>query len=110
MMYSEFLDKTGFTEKYISYTMYTDFIEPCYMESSLAKEIFCKRFYKLHKKLVVPAVEFLFNTVDTSILENYVFGDKTDTPKQIFDIEAINNKLLCGFLINVKRRKYKELL
>ena len=55
-------------------------------------------------------MEFLFNTVDTSILENYVFGDKTDTPKQIFDIEAINNKLLCGFLINVKRRKYKELL
>ena len=108
MMYSEFLDKTGFTETYISYAMYTDFIEPCYMTSSLDQKQFCKSFYKLHKDLVVSAVELLMRTVKIDVLEEYVFNG--EEPAQIIEIRDIQNRLLQGFLINVKNLKYQKLL
>lgn len=108
MMYSEFLDKTGFTENYISHQLYTDFIEPCYMTSSLDQKQFCKSFYKLHKDLVVSAVELLMRAVKIDVLEDYVFND--EEPAQIIEIRDIHNRLLQGFLINVKNLKYKKLL
>lgn len=109
MMYSEFLEKTGFTERYIPYKMYKDFIEPCYMESTLNQKIFCKRFYKLHTSLVSSSVDLLFKTVDSNVLEEYVFGEKK-VPEQILDIQKIQDRLLVGFLIGVKKLEYKELL
>lgn len=108
MMYSEFLDKTGFTENYISHQLYTDFIEPCYMTSSLDQKQFCKSFYKLHTDLVVSAVELLMRAVKIDVLEDYVFND--EEPEQIIEIRDIQNRLLQGFLINVKNLKYKKLL
>lgn len=108
MMYSEFLDKTGFTENYISHQLYTDFIEPCYMTSSLNKKQFCKSFYKLHTDLVVSAVELLMKAVKIDVLEDYVFNE--EEPAQIIEIRDIQNRLLQGFLINVKNLKYKKLL
>lgn len=110
MMYSEFIKRTGFGENYMSYRLYTDFIEPCYMESSLDQKMFCRRFYKLHTKLVNSAVELLFKTVTPDVLEDYVFGSNEGEPGQISEIRNIHDRLLLGFLINVKRRKYKELL
>ena len=58
MMYSEFIEISGKTEKYISFAEYTTFIEPIYMDSNCTtKQDFISMLNEVFKKIVYPAVE-----------------------------------------------------
>ena len=59
MMYHEFIEKSNFTEKYISYTEYTDYIEPIYMGADQipTKEEFIKLLNDAFERMVYPVVE-----------------------------------------------------
>lgn len=58
MMYSEFIELSGKTEKYISFAEYTTFIEPIYMDSNCTtKQEFISIMKDVFEKLVYPAVE-----------------------------------------------------
>ena len=43
MMYSEFIERTKYGEKYITESMYHDYIEPAYMNApdNITKDVFC---------------------------------------------------------------------
>ena len=68
MMYHEFIEKSNFTEKYISYAEYTDYIEPIYMKADQipTKEEFIKLLNDTFKKMVYPVIE---KAIKTSSLE-----------------------------------------
>lgn len=76
MMYSEFIDRTKYGEKYITESMYHDYIEPAYMAApdNINKDQFCKDFYKLHHNAVNTVVEGLIRTLSIEEKENFVFG------------------------------------
>lgn len=58
MMYSEFIELSGKTEKYISFAEYTTFIEPIYMDSNCTtKQDFISMLNEVFEKIVYPAVE-----------------------------------------------------
>ena len=56
MMYSEFLTLSGMTEGYISYTEYTNEIEPIYTDCDLSKTEFIDLLVKTFDTIVIPAV------------------------------------------------------
>lgn len=64
MMYHEFIEKSQFTEKYISYAEYTDYIEPIYMGADQipTKEEFIKLLNDTFKRMVYPVVEKAIKT------------------------------------------------
>lgn len=67
MMYSEFIERTKFGGKYITESMYHDYIEPAYLNApdNITKDVFCKDFYKLHRSAVTMVIGGLINTLNT---------------------------------------------
>ena len=62
MMYSEFIDMSGKSESYISFSEYSTLIEPIYMECELSKKEFIAVMKEAFEKLVYPVVEkFIHN-------------------------------------------------
>lgn len=57
MMYSEFLEISNYTERYISFAEYSTFVEPIYMECELTKQDFVQALKDAFKQLVHPVVE-----------------------------------------------------
>lgn len=84
MMYSEFLDHSGLSEKNITYSEYTDFIEPVYMDAIEDKFRFCKTVRKAYSERVGAIVVMLGR--------NY---DPTNEPE---DLSAIQSRLKSAFL------------
>ena len=76
MMYSDFIERTKYGEKYITESMYHDYIEPAYMNApdNITKDVFCKDFYKLHNNAVNVVVSGLIGTLSIEEKENFVFG------------------------------------
>lgn len=104
MMYSEFLEKTQFTEKFITFTMYTNYIEPIYTYSSLAtKDIFCKEFRKLYDKNIFTVSEFLLKCKSTNNKIEYLNGNN----EIVKDIDDVINNVLLIFLQGL--HNFKEL-
>lgn len=68
-MYSEFLTLSGKTENYISYTEYTNEIEPIYTDCELSKADFLSLMDKAFSMIVYPAVEKAIHnlSIDTKI-------------------------------------------
>lgn len=100
MMYCEFIERTGWNESYMTPSDYDDKIEPVYMESTLDKNAFCEKFYKLHNSIVVSAIECLI--ASKSLEENFeIINGNYD------DIENIHIALKNGFLKKFKRGEYK---
>lgn len=56
MMYSEFLEMTDKSEKYISFAEYTTLIEPIYTECELSKADFIALMEEAFNKIVYPAI------------------------------------------------------
>lgn len=57
-MHNEFLELTGLTETYISFSEYTTFIEPIYMDCKIStKQEFCNLLKESFEKIVYPVVE-----------------------------------------------------
>lgn len=108
MMYREFIDLTSFGESYITYKMYTQFIEPVYNESSLDKRAFCKRFYNLHNDCVNSLVEASILSLSLETLEEYITTDSI--PADLNTVKEFHNKLLVLFLKAVWIGKFNSRL
>lgn len=65
MMYHEFIEKSQFTENYISYAEYTDYIEPIYMGADQipTKEAFIKLLIDTFEMMVYPVFEKAINKI-----------------------------------------------
>ncbi|MCC8015427.1 MAG: hypothetical protein LIO87_09540 [Eubacterium sp.] len=91
MMYSEFLELSGKEEAYISFTEYTNEIEPIYMNSScLNKREFIRAFKKTFRTIVQTAIETAYNKIPSDIKEAYVFSNDNTLERQleVIDREA----------------------
>lgn len=94
MMYSEFIDRTTYSETYMTCEDYVNYIEPVYMNGSESKDAFCKRFYKMHKRLVSDPVSMMILAKTTEALEAFICGNES----VMEDTEAINQTLKAAFL------------
>lgn len=84
MMYGEFLEISGKTEKYISYREYTDCIEPIYMESNCTtKYEFISLLNETFEKLVYPAVEKAFKSMTTDAKYDYIMGGNNNNVQEV---------------------------
>ena len=108
MMYSEFIERTKYGERYIDETMYHDYIEPAYMEApdNITKDQFCKDFYKLHKNAVSTIISGLIATLDTETKENFVFGGVplTNIEHQHYILRDLFLKAFYGIAKNYYRK------
>lgn len=102
MMYCEFIERTGWEESYMTPSDYDEKIEPVYMESTLDKNAFCEKFYKLHNSIVISAVECLVAAKSLEEKEAFIAGAVAWD-----DIENIHIALKNGFLKKFKRGEYK---
>lgn len=102
MMYCEFIERTGWSENYMTLTDYEEKIEPVYMESTLDKNTFCKKFYELHNSIIVPAIECLVASKSLEEKEALIAGAVTWD-----DVENIHIALKNGFLKKFKRGEFK---
>lgn len=84
MMYSEFLEISGKTEKYISYKEYTDCIEPIYMDSYCnSKYEFISLLNNTFEKLVYPAVEKAIHSQATEAKYDYIMGGNNNNVQEV---------------------------
>ena len=85
MTYREFIDITKYSECYIDFDDYTDYIEPVYMNCNDEKMLFCSKFYHLHEKYINKIITYMIRTKPhqqkIEFLSNYniVFKDIADT-------------------------------
>ena len=96
MMYSEFIEKTGYSETYITDYEYHTFIEPAYMEApdEIDKTRFCKDFVKKHHEAVDVYVTAMIANKSLEDKEAYING-KAVTFK---DVEGNHTALKIMFL------------
>lgn len=50
MMYSEFIERTGYSESYVTFADYADFIEPAYMRLDVDKANSARNFSTFTEK------------------------------------------------------------
>ena len=95
MMYCEFIERTHYGEKYITESVYHEYIEPAYMEApdKINKDQFCKDFYKQHAAAVSNVVSGLIIAKSIEEKENYI-----STGNGFTDIQAAHETLLKIFL------------
>lgn len=109
MMYSEFIERTQYGERYITESMYHDYIEPAYMAApeQINKDQFCKDFYKLESQAVTTVVNGLIITLSTEEKENFVFGGVplTNIEHQHYILRDIFLKAFYGIAKDFYRNK-----
>lgn len=101
MMYSEFLERTGYSETYMTYDDYSTYIEPVYMDSVKHKDAFCKDFYRDYAKAVYKPVEMLISAKSGEALESFVFDGNVGV---MDDVRSIERTLKYAFLRTLKAR------
>lgn len=94
MLYREFIDITGWSEDYMTYEDYTNYIEPIYNKSDKDKHVWCKALYKAHTKCVNTAVDMAISALCVEDKIAYIEGDTT----KVEDITALHYKLKGIFL------------
>lgn len=95
-MYCEFIERTRYSESYITNEMYSAYIEPAYMEApdKINKDQFCKDFYKLESQAVTSVVSGLIIAKPTEDKKGYING----LNQKFDDIEQKHTVLLNIFL------------
>lgn len=95
MMYSEFIERTGYAETYITHSDYATHIEPIYMNADHIpnKDIFCKLFYEDHNKKVNSVIEMLIKSKSTNEILDFISGQI-----RFEDINFIHDNLKDAFL------------
>lgn len=97
MMYSEFLTLSGKTENYISYTEYTNEIEPIYTDCELSKPDFINLMNESFEKIVYPAVEKAIHNLSMNIKEAYI-NHKISIDEQIGKVDRAARKLAYEYM------------
>ena len=105
MIYSEFIERTGYGETYVTFADYSDFIEPAYMRLDIDKDKFCKKFVKLYREKVSAAVELMIIGHTTAELENYICG-----VSDMSAVESAEKLIQRGFFKELKRKNYDKKL
>jgi hypothetical protein len=107
MTYKEFIIITGWSEVYMTYEDYTNYIEPVYNDSDLDKHIFCKALYKCHEKCVYTPVNMAISAHSIEEKEAYLNGNTYI----MSDVEALHESLrqtwLKALASKVFQREYK---
>lgn len=100
MMYSEFLTLSDKTETYISYTEYTNEIEPIYTDCELSKADFMNLMNEAFEKIVYPAVEKFIKNAPLSQKEIYVFDENgnPDFEQEITKIDRAARKVAYEYM------------
>lgn len=84
MMYREFIDMSGKEECYISYSEYTEDIEPIYMDCKLdTKQEFIKFFNETFEKMVYPVVEKIIDDLSLIDTWEYVHSNRSDIQEKL---------------------------
>ena len=96
MMYSEFIEKTGYSETYITEFEYHTFIEPAYMEApdNIDKTRFCKDFVKKHREAVDIYVTAMIANKSLEEKEAYINGKRVT----FTDVENSHQAIKLMFL------------
>lgn len=81
MMYSEFIEIIGNSEKHISFAEYSTFIEPIYMECDLSKQEFVSELKDAFERFVYPMVESRIYRLSLAIKDGFVNNE----PEKIMD-------------------------
>lgn len=97
MMYSEFLELSGKTENYISYTEYTNEIEPIYTDCELSKADFIKLMDTAFSMIVYPAVEKAIHNLAADIKEAYI-NHEISIDEQIGKIDRAARKAAYEYM------------
>lgn len=105
MMYSEFIERTGYDENYVTFTDYSDYIEPAYMRLDVDKDKFCKKFVKLYREKISAAVELMIIGHSISELESYICGEFSMSA-----VESAEKLIQRGFFKELKRKNYDKRL
>lgn len=102
MMYSEFLTLSGMTEDYISYTEYTNEIEPVYTGCELSKADFINLLKKSFEMIVYPAVEKAIHKLPTQDKEMMAFDfNSTETlpiTDKVQQVDREARKVAYGYI------------
>lgn len=94
MMYSEFIERTTYGESYMTYSDYSEYIEPVYMACDCDKDTFCKAFKKAFFDHVHKPVEMLIRAKSIEEKADYICGDESI----MNDVHAIEAALKEAFL------------
>lgn len=105
MMYSEFIERTGYDENYITFADYADFIEPAYMRLDVDKDKFCKKFQHLYREKVFGAVELMIIGHTLAEKESYICGEF-----DMSDVQSAEKLMQRGFFKEIKRGHYDKKL
>lgn len=97
MMYSEFIEISGKSEKYITYPEYTTYIEPIYMQSEMNKQDFVKLLEDTYKTLVYPVVEKAIRNLSMTDKLNMMNGSES-VMKPIEQIDFKARKIAYCYL------------
>lgn len=99
MMYNEFIALTGWSEDYMTYEDYSNYIEEAYNKSQLDKKTWCKALYKAYRKCVYTPVNMAISAHITEEKEDYVFNKNEAV---MDDVKALEMTLKDAFLRAVK--------
>lgn len=99
MMYSEFIELSGKTEKYISYSEYTTFIEPIYMDSNCTtKQEFITMLNEVFEKIVYPAVEKAIHNLSLNDKLSIIECNSDSIRNEIEKIDSKARQIAYGYL------------
>ena len=99
MMYSEFIEMSGKTEKYISFVEYTTFIEPIYMESNCnSKMEFINMLKEAFTKIVYPAVEKAIRNISLNDKLSIIECNSATVTEEIEKVDFEARKITYEYL------------
>lgn len=99
MMYNEFLDLSGKQENYISYSEYTESIEPIYMNCDIpSKQDFVRFFNEIFEEMVYPVINRTISNLSIEDKLAYIYGNRPDIEKQIKSVDAEARQLAYKYM------------
>ena len=99
MMYNEFIALTGWSEDYMTYEDYTNYIEEAYNKSQLDKKTWCNRLYRAYDRCVYTPVNMAISAHITEDKEDYVFNGNEAV---MGNVKALEMQLKDAFLRAMK--------
>lgn len=106
MTYTEFITITNWSESYMTYEDYIDYIEPWYNESNEDKHKWCKALYKAHMECVNTPIETAISAHTIAEKEAFINGD-TDAFEDVSTLQAtLKKNFLNALYSKVFRNRY----
>lgn len=98
MMYSEFIEISGKSEDYISFSEYSTFIEPIYMDSGFDKRNFIELLEIAFKQIVNPVIERTIRNLSMAEKEEFIMNGSQEVMEYIKKVDFEARKLAYQYL------------